>query len=86
MPVYSRRYTISPGVVTVVDPDLINVNILAVIRSGMTFYKTFNEEPSDLQYIYSAFGGGLTFKNPFMGTGPVTVPSQLEKVLVKWKV
>lgn len=90
MAVYSKYYFGIPEQNTITDPALSNVTILHVARNGMTHSVTFNEEPRDLQYIYSAFSGGIAFApdNPFADFVPVDGNdiTTLEKVFVKWKV
>ena len=90
MPVYARTFYGFPGRWNIADPSLANVTLLHVARAGVSHVETFNETASDLQYIYSSFGGGITFDqdNPFRLdiNGGHPVYRQLERILVIWKV
>lgn len=90
MAVFSKYYIGTPGATGFSDPVLSNVTILHVARRGTTHYQTFNETAENLQYIYSAFSGGISFNvnDPFSDFVPPDSADfrMLDKIFVKWKV
>lgn len=92
MAVYVKKYLMSPGSYYFIDPALTNVTILHVSRGRFSYVQTGNEAASDLQYIYSAATGSITFdqNNPFILNdaliGGGSYIDNVEKILVTYKV
>jgi hypothetical protein len=86
MSVRVKYYIGMVGQNKITDAALSNVSILCVTRSGMVYSRGIIT-PGNLQFVYSAGPGRITFQNVFNGPAPDLPVSltDLEQVSVKYK-